>query len=233
MLKFRRHEKLARLQLLQEPVVVGIVLGIDAIMERPRMKHGALLEIDLLEHRVKLGVPSAFVSVGPEDDGRMVVVALQKHLQVFSSEFRPDRFLPAAEFIFNINSEFVAGIEERFVRREVRNPYRVHVERLDEPGVLVVHLARQRAPRPRVERLAIDTFDDNLLPVDIHTVARPDFDGSESKPLRDGINHIPVFVLQLENPLVELRMVDIPRLDVRPFLINRLLSTVARPHDRM
>ena len=208
-----------------------VMLRFEAVTIGPGIEHHALLRVELGKDRLQLVVETALVAVAPKDDRGMIDVA-GNH---FFDDLRTDDGLmgpvPARLFALYIEAQRVAGIQELWVGRIVREAHGVHVHRLDEPDILYILGLRQRAARLRAEGMAVDALHDYLLPVDEDTIlgvagiAMAILNGAETEALTLYVEGLALAVFQREDGSIEVRRLGSPEPGVLHHKVN--LSLVA------
>ena len=124
--------------------ICRVVMGVDIIEIGPGVYNVTFLRVEIIEETVEVGVPSAFVSVVPDDDAGMVHIALHHLLDKDGTHFVVIASVPAREFVKVEYSKGVAHVKEMHIGGIVRAD-RIHVHLLDEQGVLQVDLVIERA----------------------------------------------------------------------------------------
>ena len=132
-------------------VVSEIMRRVHAAEDRPRMQHATLLRVEFGEKMVEVRVPAAFITVVPKQNARMIHIARDHFLHELGSNFGIVVIVPAGEFVENVEAEFVAEVEELFVRRIVRHADGVHVGVLQRVDVETMHRLAQATSRVRPE----------------------------------------------------------------------------------
>ena len=120
---------------LHRAVVVLVMIGVHAAVNRPRMQHRPALRIPTIELAVDLAIPAAFVAVVPEQNAGMIHVAAHDLADEARARRRVVEALPAGELVEHVQAELIRRFEEMFVGRVVRHAHGIHVRLLDEARV--------------------------------------------------------------------------------------------------
>ena len=101
------------------------------------MKHAPLLRIVQGKVAIEIAVPASFVAIVPEKNGRVVHVTLDHFLHEAATDLGVVSMLPTGEFIEHVESQFIAGLQKRLIRRIVRHSHGIHVHRLDQAHIRI------------------------------------------------------------------------------------------------
>ena len=96
-------------------IIAGIMMRIHAVPVLPGMNDMTLLEIKFRKTIIQLRIPSPFITIGPNEDARMILVGNHLLPQEFFTRRRIIATMPSAELIEIENAQRVADIEEMTV----------------------------------------------------------------------------------------------------------------------
>ena len=201
--EFGRHEDAGVAHKVLAFTIRTIVLGFETIAVGPRIQNRAFLRIVFVEIRFQFVVETAFVTIRPPDDRRMVYVAGNHFFNQFATNFGVVFAVPAGQFIHYIQTQRVAIIEENGIWRIVRHTHGIHVHFLDNLHIGQVVGVAQGAARFRTETVAVYTFHQDAFSVDVQTIVFAHFDGTEAKTLTHFVLHF-TFVKQTEFYIVKI-----------------------------
>ena len=102
-------------------------------------------------------IPSAFVSIAPKEDARMIDISGYHFRKQACGNAIAITVLPASQFVHIKQAQRVAKLQEMLVGRIVRT-YGIHVHLFDKAGILQVELPTYATSGFRVETMPIGTF---------------------------------------------------------------------------
>jgi len=192
-------------------VVLQIMRGVHAAKCRPRMQHTAMLRIVFGINVVKVRVKPALIAVIPEENRRMVHVAFHHFLHQLRTDDIVVVVMPAADLIEDVKTQLIAQIQKLLIRRIVRHADGVHVRIFHRVDVKPVDSLAQAAPGIRPERMAVGTFENYALTVEVKAVTIAHFKCAEAKTLRNLMDDLP-FLLEAEFDTVQIWRLRRPKL---------------------
>ena len=149
-------------------------IGTPAHLDRP----GRIRLPHILVHELKVIVPLALVSDGPENDRGVALVAFDHLPQGREKSFFPPSVPTASSNApyrgvlgLDIEPEPVTEIVKVSGPRKMRRAYVVHVPRLHRPQIPLFDFLRNVQATQRVVGQEVDASQLHPLPVDVHLVA--------------------------------------------------------------
>ena len=184
-------------------------MRIEFVEVGPRVNHMAFLRIVKVEKRIEFLIPPAFVSVAPNDDGRVIDVPRQH----FGQQTRPDLsivgILPTGQLIYKKYAQRIAHIEKMIVGR-IMTTYGVHVHLLDEFHIIDAYLLVGRTTSVGPERMTVDSFENNFHAIDIKAVFRTEIHGTESDTLVITVQYRTIIPAQTYRKHIKIGIFGIP-----------------------
>ena len=126
---------LALMEAVSARLIGGVVVRVEPVKVAPRMDDLAALDIVLGKKRISSGVPSALITIAPNNDTWVIPVALNELGQQLDRCCVVLACLPAGKLIKVKESDGVAHLQEMTVARIVA-AYGIHIHLLNELRVL-------------------------------------------------------------------------------------------------
>ena len=196
-------------------------MGIHTVPVLPGMNDMTLLQIKFRKTGIQLRVPSPFVTIGPDENARMILIGCHLFLQEFVTRRRVIAPMPSAELIEIEDAQRVADVEEMMVGGIMRT-HSIHIHLLDEQGILQRLLTRKCASCFRPDAMTVDAFYHQFTVIQIEAVAFAELNGAEADTLLMFMNHFPVGREQTQAQRIEMRMFGIPWADRIPMRFHQL-----------
>src|SRR5688572_29632307 len=106
MQKLRGHYYVMSVIIITDPVIVfAVMLCIKTTEHLPGMDNRPLLNIQCREKRIQIQIMPAFISIGPQNNGRMVYIMLQHFPYQFCTRGSIIMAVPAGQFVHYKKSE--------------------------------------------------------------------------------------------------------------------------------
>ena len=198
-------------------------------VDQPRL----VMRADPFRRRLKIGADTAFIAQRPEDDRRVVAVALDHALHpgemrggpfglVAQVQRRVVLFLGEAQIavaldiglVHHVQAVLVGQIVPARIVGIVRGADRVDVGGLHQLDVLAHRFLGHDAEGVRIMLVAIDAADHDPLAVHAHLAAR-DLDGAETDAAAGRLDQLALRIKQLDQQRVEVGVFRAPRLHAR------------------
>ena len=227
-------------------IIIAAVVGDAFVMNEPAAVQGS----ESLRHFINDAAAVGFISAGPDQDGRMVLVppvagihAVQHHGQIFfpvSGKGCRNIFFPALDPVpdpvgFHVvlrdqvkSVQITQMIENRSVR-VMGGADRVDVVPLHDPQVERYFLHTGRAACVAGELMPVCSMEHNPFPVQAHT-AVPDFKAAETDIFADLFQNPAVFPFQDQFQLIQIRILRAPGFHIlhaaadQDFILRRAFS---------
>ena len=169
-------------------------------------------------------IPSAFVSIAPKEDARMIDISGYHFRKQACGNAIAITVLPASQFVHIKQAQRVAKLQEMFVGRIVRT-YGIHVHLFDKAGILQVELPTYATSGFRVETMPIGTFHQQFDSIKINTISWSELHGSETDTVCHLVKEVSVRIQQTQGELVKMGMFRIPFPNIIPLRRKRLLRS--------
>ena len=210
--ELRGHEHLVAVVQAGGTRLVGrVVVAVNAVPHGPGVYHVPPLRVKLGKERVEPQVVAALVAVAPAEHAGVVGVGGHHFLEYARAGGGAVVVLPARQLVEVEHSERVADVEEGVARRVVR-AYGVGVHALYEAHVLDVEATVWRAPRLRVEAVAVHAAYVELHAVEVEAVAGAELNGAEAHAVGHFVGHGAVGCHEAQRQFVEVGVLRVPRL---------------------
>ena len=213
---FGRHDEVRTLQPADMIGVAGVMFCIHSAERVPRVQHRPLLWIVKGKLAVEIAVPATLIAVVPDDDARVVHIALYQFAHEQPADDGAMGGLPSAQFVEHIEAELVAGFEKSLIGRIVRHADGVHIHGAQQSHIFVAILAVQRTPGLRAETVAVHALQQNALTIDVESLAFADFKSAKTKTGRRSVHS------GIAAPTGDLQSVEVRRFGVPEKRIGRV-----------